>query len=234
MSQSPSAAAASTPAPGSTTPAADPPASGSTTPPAGTPPAGTPPADPPAAPPASSVAAGGPPAGAPPAPKVPDKYTLTVPDAVRPMVDPEELASFEQMARAGGLTNDEAQAALDEQLALVQAKSARFLEKTKADPVYGGDKLTETQKLSQRVIDKIRPAGHARRDAFLAVLNSGGYGNHIEVVSFLADLGRLMGEDSPGLGASAPGGQTDAAAGLYNHPSSIALQEQVTRANSAT
>lgn len=126
-------------------------------------------------------------------PKAPEKYALTLPEDGR--LDASDLQTIEAIARKEDWTNEEAQAAVDEHLALIAQQSERFLTVTKADKDYGGEKLAETQKLARAVIDRIRPVGHARRDAFVGFLNRGGAGNHIEVVSFLADLGKLMAED---------------------------------------
>lgn len=128
-----------------------------------------------------------------PAPKAPEKYALTLPDDGR--LDASDLKTIEEIARKADWTNEEAQAAVDEHIALIAQQSERFLTATKADKDYGGEKLAETQKLARAVIDRIRPVGHARRGAFVQFLNRGGAGNHIEVVSFLADLGKLMAED---------------------------------------
>lgn len=158
--------------------------------------------------------------------KAPDKYELKVPDAGKAYLEDADLKYLEEAARANGWTNDEAQAALEEHLSTVQAQSARFEAATKADKTYGGDQFEETKRLARSVIDKIRPAGHERRDSFLAFMGRGGAGNHVEVLSFLADLGRQMGEDSP---VHSRGGGTrekaDTASKMYDHPDSRALDK---------
>jgi len=146
----------------------------------------------------------GQPAGGEP-PKAPEKYSLTVPTGDEKYVDDRVRAHIERVAKASGWSNDDAQAALEEFLGNVKAEHAAYLEETKADEHYGGDKLEETQRLAKVAIDRLRPVGHARRDSFLAFVNRAGAFNHIEVVSFLADLGRLMAEDRPASGG-APGG----------------------------
>lgn len=138
------------------------------------------------------------------APKPPEKYSFAVPEADQKYVDPRMMTYFEQVAKASGYSQDDAQAALDDHLANVKAEHATFLAETKADPDYGGDNLAETQRLANLVIDRIRPVGHAHRDPFRALINRQGAFNHIEVVSFLADLGKLMAED--GAGQSTTGG----------------------------
>jgi hypothetical protein len=148
----------------------------------------------------------------------PEKYTLAIPDDGKVHIDDADVKEFETMARKAGWTNDEAQAAIDEHLTLVKATSEKFLADTKADTDYGGDNLAETQRLAKLGIDLIRPAGHARREGFTRFLNKVGGGNHIEVVSFLADLGRRASEDNPGQTSSAQlRGQKTAESVLYDN-----------------
>ena len=130
-------------------------------------------------------------------PKAPAKYELTWPDSSTATA--EDVKAFEGWARKLNLTNEQAQAMLEEREAQVDSTLARFLEQTTADPDYGGDKLAETQRLANLIIDRVRPEGHARRDGLLAILEGSGYINNIEVVSFLADLGKLAGEDGTGF-----------------------------------
>lgn len=137
--------------------------------------------------------------------KAPEKYALTLPESGR--LDATDLAYIEDVARKAGWTNEEAQAAIAEQDAAIQAQSDRFLAETTQDKDYGGDKLAASQQLAKAAIDRLRPIGHPRREAFLKFLNRGGAGNHIEVVSALADLGKLMAEDTTVGGNSGSGGE---------------------------
>ncbi len=130
-------------------------------------------------------------------PKPPEKYALSVPEAGRAHVEATDLQYLETVARKAGWTNEEAQAALDEHVATLQAASQRFLEQTTADPEIGGAHLAESQRLARAVINRVRPEGHPRRASFLQFLNRGGAGNHLEVVAFLRDLGTLMAEPGP-------------------------------------
>jgi hypothetical protein len=148
-----------------------------------------------------------------PAPKAPEKYELKMPDGGR--LNAADRDYVEQVARKSNWTNEQAQAALNEQDRLVLEQSTRFRATTEADPDYGGVKLQETQQLALKVINRIRPEGHARRASFLEFINRGGAGNHIEVVSFLADLGRLMAEDGVVGGKGGASGPVDAASKLY-------------------
>lgn len=167
-------------------------------------------------------------AAAEPAAKAPEKYELTVPEGDRVTAD--DLAHVETAARAAGWSNEQAQAYVQALHDAAEAMEQRYLEVTTADPEYGGDKLAETQKLARRVINAIRPEGHARRDSFLRFLNRAGTGNHIEVVSFLADLGKRMSEDSVLLGSPSAGQPKEV--DFYDHPTSKALEEEISKANS--
>lgn len=124
----------------------------------------------------------------------PAKYALKLPEGAA--ILPDDVKALEALARKNNLTNDEAQAALDEHNALLVAESERFKAAAVADPDYGGDKLVESQRLANSVIDRFRPKDHARREAFLAFINRAGANNHPEVLGFLADIGRAMGDDA--------------------------------------
>lgn len=147
--------------------------------------------------------------------KAPEKYALTLPENGH--LDAHDLTAIETIARQQGWTNEEAQQRVNDHAAAVAAQSAHFTEQTKADPVYGGAKLPDTLKHAGLALDKLRPAGTPRGDAFRALLDKSGYGNHPEVVSLLADLGSAMAEDkTTGAHGGGGGGATkDAATTLY-------------------
>lgn len=131
-------------------------------------------------------------------PKAPDKYSLAIPDDAKEFIEEADLKAFEVDARARDLTNEEAQAAVAATAKAQREAHQKLLDVTKADPDYGGDKLADTQVAVKRAIDLVRPEGHTRRESFLRLLKKSGAGNHIEFVSFLADLGKRAAEDSPG------------------------------------
>jgi hypothetical protein len=143
---------------------------------------------------------GGKDAAADAAAKVPDKYELAIPDGAESYLDADDLAGAGAYAKAKGWTNDEAQAWLEEQADLLAATSMGFRPSLERDPEYGGAKLKDTEQHAQRALDRIRPKDHPRHAAFNRLLVRSGYGNNIEVVSFLADLGRLLAEDVPAGG----------------------------------
>jgi len=154
-----------------------------------TPPAGEPAAPAPGVTPAPpSLAAADPAAMA-----APVVYDLKIPEGALGLVDSKDLDFFKTAGEKAKWTPQEAQAAVDEFVTLAQAQSARFLAESQADPTYGGANFAEAQRRAMAVITRLRPAGHPRHDSFQSFLAKGGAGNHIEVISILADLGKLMG-----------------------------------------
>lgn len=154
--------------------------------------------------------------------KAPEKYELKVEKDAATFIDNADLAVLEKFARDKGLTNEQAQGLVDDRVNALLEQSVAFRAITEADPVYGGDKLAETERLAKLTLDKIRPAGTPRGDAFRKILAKTGYGNNLEIVSLLADLGKSLTEDTPGgEGMGTHGkGKADAASVLYDHPTS--------------
>jgi len=149
-------------------------------------------------------------------PKVPEKYTLKAPEGG--YVDDDDLVRVAALAKAEGWTNEEAQAQLDRYAKGTAAQAQEWLAQTNADPEYGGEKLADAQKRARAVIDKVRPEGHPRRESFLRILDKTGYGNHLEVLSFFADLGSMAAEDKPAGGANPREPKS-----WYDHPTSRAV-----------
>jgi len=147
----------------------------------------------------------------------PESYSLKMPEGGH--LDDDERKWVETVARNANWTNEEAQAALEEHHAATAAQSDRYLALAKADKDYGGERLMETQRLAQKAINFLRPEGHLRRDGFNKFVNRGGAGNHPEVLAFLADLGKMIGEDGAvsGRPGSMPGRTAEET--LYGKPS---------------
>lgn len=174
---------------------------------------GTPPA--PAADPAAPPKAGDPPAPAADPPKgeqppggptpavveekAPDKYELQAPDGM----EPDEVASFETMARLQNLSNASAQKVLDNLPAAYAAQADRFLTATKAHAEVGGDKLASAQAAANRAFDHFLPASLPEGAALRRALNVTGYGNFAPLLMWASRVGKAMGEDG-GLGARPP------------------------------
>jgi len=165
---------------------------------------GAPPPAPPAAKPAE-----------PPAPVVPEKYDLKIPDGAEAFLTQADLEPIIAIAREHKLDNAGAQALVTQHAEAVANASAAHRAVTEADPTYGGEHLDETQQLAKLALDTIRPAGTPRGDGLRQLLARSGYGNHLEVVSFLADLGRTMREDTPVAGGARGRPPKDPAQVLY-------------------
>jgi hypothetical protein len=152
--------------------------------------------------------------------KAPDKYDLKVADADKVFADDTLLAHLEGIARAGNLSNEDAQAFVDEQVAVLRARSEAFLTEAKAHKTYGGEKFDETVRLAKTAIDKVFPVGHEMRPSFLRFLQQAGADHNINVLAFLSTVGKQMGEDSPTFTRSSGGSERSAEDLLYDHPSS--------------
>jgi len=157
---------------------------------------------------------------------VPDRYTLKLPQDAR--ISDSEVSEITALARDQQWTNEEAQQHLEAVHEERGRISTRYLEQLMADKDYGGEKLAETQRLANLVLDKIRPKGTARGDRLRTLLRNEGLGNHIEFVSVLADLGKLMDEDKGIAGRAAGVGREGKSASerFYPHPDSRKLDEK--------
>jgi hypothetical protein len=161
----------------------------------------------------------------PPARVVPDKYTLKVPEAARDYLDDSDVATVSAMAKEHKLTNEEAQQVLEQEATRIAAQSASFRARLDADTVFGGEKITETQRLGNAVLDRFAPTTDPLGKEIRQVLVKSGFGNHLAIVAFLAKIGRAMAEDAPSGGRTGEGRTSgDAAAVLYDHPDSKALR----------
>lgn len=138
--------------------------------------------------------------------KAPEKYALTVPDGGR--LDPSALTRLETIARENDWTNDEAQAYVAQVDNDLRTQSDEWAAQTKADKDLGGDKLAETQRLTQLAINKVFPENDPHRAEFVAFLNRGGAGNNINVVRFLARIGKMASEDG-GVSGNSGGKEPD-------------------------
>jgi len=193
-------AADSAPAPASETPTGTPPADGST------------PATPaPAAPatpesgstPAATGTDGDTPAGDKPADKaadqVPESYELTLPEGSP--LDQSALEKTASWARERGLSNEQAQAALEYANDQAQARDAHLRAEVErlayeewptqlqADPEYGGEKFDQTAEHARRALAKFGTP------ALSQALKDTGYGNHPELVKTFARIGKELADD---------------------------------------
>jgi hypothetical protein len=122
---------------------------------------------------------------------VPDKYDLKIPDGS--LIEPSFLDGIAANAKAQGLSQEEAQAYLDQQSnnlkSYVENRSKQWEEQVKADSELGGDGLNQNVELARRVADRFGS------DQLKTELNRSGFGNHPELVRLLSRIGKAMSED---------------------------------------
>jgi len=142
---------------------------------------------------------------------IPDKYELK--PAEKSALEATDLERISQYAKSNGLSQEQAAALLkhSEETATsivgrkdTAAKTEReaWAEKTKTDKEVGGEHYAQTLIHVKRVADRFFP----KDSAFSKFLEETGYGNHPEWVRFINSIGRAMGEDTPGSGQPAIGG----------------------------
>jgi hypothetical protein len=132
------------------------------------------------------------------------------------LLDDADLKALEGKARAKGLTNEQLQAVVDARADELAEQSAAFRSQTEADPIIGGDKLPETQRLAKIAMDRLHPESTPEGKDFRAFLTKTGYGNHVQVVKHFAHLGKMMAEDGHVQGGGAKS-EKDAASRLYDN-----------------
>lgn len=147
---------------------------------------------------AAAATAGGKDGTGNPEPKVPDSYELTVPEGAESYIEADDIAEIQAIAKAKGWTAEQAQQALDEHADAIAERSASFRAEVDSDPVYGGKNLEQTQIQATRALERMWPKGSPEHAALGKLLTKTGFGNHRLIVGGLANLGKLMQEDSPG------------------------------------
>jgi len=93
---------------------------------------------------------------------------------------------------------------------LAQAK-AGWLEASKADTEFGGDKIAENLAVARKALDKFGTP------ALRTMLDESGLGNHPEIIRAFYRAGKAISEDSfvPATGGGSPKGGKDYASSLY-------------------
>lgn len=161
-------------------------------------------------------------------PKAPAKYELKVPDAHKARIGSAELKFFEEVARSNDWTQEDAQAEVEKHIELAIARETEAataaLAAFTADPDYGGDNLAQTQLLAQRAVNRIFPEGHKLREPFQELMSRPIVKDNLLYAAALAEVGRMMGEDTTTGGRAPAGGTKDAASSFYDHPTSKALE----------
>ena len=150
----------------------------------------------------------------------PEKYEFKAPEGKE--YDSAVLDSFSAAAKQANLTQDAAQkllesmapALVERQAAQVKAVQDGWLESSRADKEFGGEKLAENLAVAKSAIDTFASP------ELKALLNSTGLGNNPEVIRFAYKIGKAMSEDKVVTGQAAASGQRDLVKSLYpNTPS---------------
>lgn len=122
---------------------------------------------------------------------VPEKYDLKVPE--NSILDANVVNRIADYAKSQGLSNDEAQALLDQENVTInehiERKTNQWAEECKSDKEIGGENFNQNVELAKRVVLRYGS------DQLKAELNKTGFGNHPEVVRVFARIGKAMGED---------------------------------------
>ncbi len=148
----------------------------------------------------------------------PIEYDLTVGEGS--MINDAHLGEFKEVAQELGLNNEQAQKLVSMQDSFVAGLQAQATEQwgkqveawaneVKADPELGGDNWATTDQHLKAALDAFGS------DALKEALNSTGYGNHPDLVRFVAAVGKSLAEDKQVGGNDNAGGPKDLVAELY-------------------
>jgi len=150
----------------------------------------------------------------------PETYEFKAPEGKE--YDAAVLEPFAEAAREANLTQDAAQKILDRMAPALAARQQEqvttvrtgWLESSRADKEFGGERLQENLSAAKRALDSYAAP------EFRKLLDDTGLGNHPEVIRMLVRVGKSMNEDSFVKGGAAFKGTHDLAAKLYpNTPS---------------
>lgn len=175
-----------------------------TPPDAGTKPAGDTPSD----------TAADKPAGAP------EKYEFKAPEGAA--FDDKVIGVYSEVARELNLPQDAAQKMLDkvapviasQQLEAIKTAQSAWLESTKSDKEFGGERLSENVAVAKKALDAFGTP------ELRQLLDDSGLGNHPEVVRLFYRAGKAISEDRLVPGGTRPTGPAkDPATALYGNQS---------------
>lgn len=161
---------------------------------------------------------------APDAPKgAPEKYEFKPVEGRE--LDSETMSTFAEVAKEAGLTQDAAQKILDRmapqmaqrQQAQIEAIRNEWVEASKTDSEFGGEKIAENLATAKKALDQFGTP------ELRALLNESGLGNHPEIIRLMYRAGKAISEDTYVGRAASVGGKpapksfADAAAALYSN-----------------
>jgi len=138
-------------------------------------------------------------------------------------LDSETMSTFAEVAKELGLTQDSAQKILDRmapqmaqrQQAQIESIRTEWVEASKTDAEFGGDKIAENLAVAKKALDQFGTP------ELRALLNESGLGNHPEIIRMMYRAGKSISEDTYVGRAAGTGGKplpksfADAASALY-------------------
>lgn len=126
-----------------------------------------------------------------------EDYALLIPASLEGKIKPEQIEAFTDYAKSAGLSNEQAQAALDfkihlnREFAEVQKQQvAQWESAVRADSALGGKNINTTVATATRAMQHFDPKGGISK-----LLSESGHGSNPEVVRFLYNIGKSLGED---------------------------------------
>lgn len=139
-----------------------------------------------------------PPAGAP------EKYEFKAPEGTT--YDPQVIEDFSAAAKEANLTQDAAQkliakmapAIAQRQQAQIDAVQRQWVEASRADKEFGGDKLKANLSIAKRAMETFASPG------LVELLKDSGLGNHPEVIRHFIKVGTSISEDGHVTGSPGP------------------------------
>lgn len=146
---------------------------------------------------------------------VPDKYDLKLPEGVQ--LDDKGIAAYSDTARELNLTQEAAQMLLDKMGPVIAGRHAetlnqaktQWLESTKTDKEFGGDKLQENLGIAKKALDTFGTP------ELRTLLNESGLGNHPEIIRAFYRAGKAISEDGFVTGGRNNGASGDPAKTLF-------------------
>lgn len=146
----------------------------------------------------------------------PEKYEFKAPEGKE--YDASVLESFSAAAKDANLSQDAAQKLLEEmapalaerQQAQVKAVQEGWLEASKTDKEFGGEKLQENLAVAKKAMD-----AYASPE-LKTLLQTTGLGNNPEVIRLFVKVGKSISEDGFVPGSPTPTGEGDRAKRLYD------------------
>lgn len=137
----------------------------------------------------------------------PDKYEFKLPDGVQ--LDEKGIGAYSEVAKELGMSQDAAQKVLDKMGPVIAGRHTetlnqartQWLESTKVDKEYGGEKLQENLGIAKKALDQFGTP------ELRTLLNESGLGNHPEIIRAFYRAGKAISEDG-----FVPGGRASSAA----------------------